>query len=112
MIPIWTLKVGSVAVAFASTAGFWNYVTGHIHPVKAPLKPKVVQLTEDPALSRANTGWQAGTGMQTVATPPPVIVKKVVVEGGQQQVQTGATLGANWIANKTGQKPVTYTSVS
>jgi len=112
MMPIWTLKLGSVAVTLASTAGFWGYVTGHVHPIKAPLKPRVVQLEDDPALSKANTGWQAGTSMQPVATPTPVIVQKVVVQGGQQQVQNGATLGANWIANRTGQKPVTYTSVS
>jgi hypothetical protein len=110
MIPIWTLKLGAIAVTLASTAGFWNYVTVHVHPVRAPLKPKVEQ-PADNTPTKAETGWDM-TG-SPVATPPPVIVKKVVVvQGPQQQVQSSASLGATWVANQTGQKPVQATHIS
>jgi hypothetical protein len=110
MIPIWTLKLGSVAVTLASTAGFWHYVSGHVHPVREPLKPKVVQTVDDTP-TKADVGWDmSGT---PVATPTPAIVKKiVVVQGPQQQVQSSAALGATWVANQTGQKPVQATHVS
>ena len=112
MIPIWTLKFGAVAVTLASTAGFWHYVTGHVYPVKAPLKPKVVQTAPtDDAMTKADTGWDMSD--TPVATPTPAIVKKVVVvQGAQQQVQSSAALGASWVANKTGQKPVADTRAS
>lgn len=113
MIPIWTLKFGAVAVTLASTAGFWHYVTGHIYPVKAPLKPKVVQTAAvDDTPAKAETGWDMSDAA-TMATPTPAIVKKVVVvQGAQQQVQSSAALGASWVANKTGQKPVADTRAS
>jgi hypothetical protein len=110
VIPIWTLKLGAVAVTLASTAGFWRYVTDHVHPVRAPLKPKVVQ-PADGTPTKADTSWDM-TG-SPVATPTPVVVKKVVVvQGPQQQVQSSAALGATWVANQTGQKPVQNTHVS
>lgn len=112
MIPIWTLKLGSVVVTLASTAGFWQYVTQHVHPAKAPLKPRVERPAED-ALTRDQTGWDmTDTGMPAAPTPAPAVVKKVVVIQPQQQVQSSAALGASWIANKTGQKPVTNTHTS
>jgi len=113
MIPIWTLKVGSVAVTLASTAGFWQYVTQHVHPAKAPLKPTVVQPAgaEEPS-TKALTGWEMSDAMRPAATPTPVIVKRVIVQGGQEQAQSSAALGATWIANRTGQKPVTNTHIS
>jgi hypothetical protein len=110
MIPIWTLKLGSVAVTLASTAGFWHYVSAHVHPVRAPLKPTVVQPVDDTA-TKVDTGWDMSGS--PVATPAPVIVKKVVViQGPQQQVQSSAALGATWVANQTGQKPVQATHTS
>ena len=110
MIPIWTLKFGSVVVTLASTAGFWQYVTQHVHPVTAPLKPKVEQPQATPT-PKVDTGWIMDGEMAT-PRPTPVVIKKVVVEGGQSQVQSSAALGANWVANRTGQKPVTNTHVS
>jgi hypothetical protein len=110
MIPIWTLKLGSVAVTLASTAGFWSYVTQHVHPVRAPLKPRVEQPLDAAPTPRANTGWDMSD--MPSATPTPAIVRRVVVVQGQQQVQSSAALGASWIANKTGQKPVTNSHVS
>jgi hypothetical protein len=113
MMPIWTLKLGSVAVTLASTAGFWQYVTQHVHPARAPLKPKVEQPVADDASTAARTGWDmSADAMQPAPTPTPVVVKKVVVVQAQQQVQNSAALGANWIANKTGQKPVQNMHVS
>jgi hypothetical protein len=107
MMPIWTLKLGSVVVTLASTAGFWQYVTQHVHPVKAPLKPKVERPAED-TLTPAQTGWDmTDAGTAATPTPAPAVVKKVVVVQSQQQVQNSAALGASWIANKTGQRPVT-----
>jgi len=105
MMPIWTLKLGSVAVTLASTAGFWSYVTQHVHPAKAPLKPKVERPAEE-ATTPADTGWDMADAA-LAPTPAPVVVKKVVVVQTQQQVQSSAALGASWVANKTGQKPVT-----
>ena len=104
---MWTLKLGSVVVTLASTAGFWHYVTGHVHPVRAPLKPKVVlqPVIED----TAGAGDPAAGATQPSA--PPVVIKKVVVIQ-QQQVQSSAALGANWIANRTGQQPVQSTHTS
>lgn len=112
MIPIWTLKFGAVTVALASTAGFWHYVTGHVHPVRAPLKPKVEQPVDD-TVSKATTGWVMPGTPVAVPTPAPVIVKKVVVvQGPQQQIQNSAALGASWVSNQTGQRPVTASHVS
>ena len=111
MIPIWTLKLGSVALTLASTAGFWQYVSGHVHPVRAPLKPKVERPADD-TLTRQDTGWNM-SGDMARPTPAPSIVKTVVVvQGPQQQVQSSAALGATWVANETGQKPVQNTRVS
>lgn len=104
MMPVWTLKLGAVVVTLASTAGFWRYVTAHVHPVKAPLKPKV-ERPADETITCADTGWDLGTDAMPAPTPTPVTVKKVVVI--QSQVQTGAALGANWVANRTGTQPVT-----
>lgn len=113
MMPIWTLKLGSVAVTLASTVGFWQYVTQHVHPVKAPLKPKVAQPepTATPDM-KALTGWNLDDQATVTPTPTPVVVKKVVVVQPQQQVQNSAALGANWVANRTGQRPVQNTHVS
>lgn len=111
MTPIWTLKLGAVAVTLAASAGFWHYVTGHIYPVRAPLKPKVTQPVQDTP-SPADTGWDlSGTGVPT-PTPAPVVKTVVVVQGAQQQIQSGAALGASWVANRTGQRPVQATRVS
>jgi hypothetical protein len=112
MTPIWTLKLGAAAVTVAASAGFWHYVTGHVYPVKAPLKPKVAQPVADTP-SKTDTGWDmTGTGVP-IPTPAPTVVKTVVVvQGTQQQVQSGAALGASWVANQTGQRPVQATHVS
>ena len=111
MMPVWTLKLGAVAVTLASTAGFWRYVTAHVHPVKAPLKPKVEQ-PADETITKADMGWDRGTDTNPAAAPAPapVTVKKVVVI--QSQVQSGAAPGANWVANRTGTQPVTNTHTS
>ena len=113
MMPVWTLKLGSVAVTLASTVGFWQYVTQHVHPVKAPLKPKVAQPspTATPDM-KALTGWNLGDQSTATPTPAPVVVKKVVVVQPQQQVQNTAALGASYLANRTGQRPVQNTHVS
>ena len=114
MMPIWTLKLGSVAITVGSMAGFWHYVTAHVHPVKAPLKPSVVDAQPAPAVdTKAETGWDlSGDGMPA-RTPAPVIVKTVVVvQGPQQQIQSGAALGARWVSNQTGQRPVTDSRAS
>lgn len=113
MIPIWTLKFGAVTVTLASTAGFWHYVTGHVYPVRAPLKPKVVQTAPaDDTPTKAETSWDMSDAT-TMATPAPAVVKKVVVvQGTQQQAQSSAALGASWVANQTGQKPVVATRQS
>ena len=113
MMPIWTLKLGSVALTLASTAGFWHYVTGHVHPVRALLKPRVAQpLDATPAPTKADTGWDLSMADSTRPTPPPAVVKVVVIQGPQQQAQSAAGLGARWVANQTGQKPVVNTNVS
>jgi hypothetical protein len=114
MTPIWTLKLGAVAVTLAASAGFWHYVTGHVYPVKAPLKPKVAQPVVDTP-SKADTGWDmSGSAGAPIPAPaaPPVVKTVVVVEGAQQQVRNGAALGASWVANQTGQRPVQATRVS
>jgi len=112
MMPIWTLKLGSVAVTLASTAGFWHYVTQHVYPTKAPLKPKVERSADD-AVTRGQANWDmSDPAMAATPTPTPAVVKKVVVVQGQQSVQNTAALGASWVANKTGQKPVTNLHVS
>jgi hypothetical protein len=113
MTPIWTLKLGAVAVTVAAGAGFWHYVTGHVYPVKAPLKPTVAQAAVDTP-SNADTGWDMSSGAGTpTSTPPPAVVKTVVVvQGPQRQIQSGAALGASWVANQTGQRPVQATHVS
>jgi len=112
MMPIWTLKLGSVAVTLASTAGFWHYVSQHVYPTKAPLKPKVERAADD-AATRDLTGWDmTDPAMGAMPAPTPAVVKKVVVVQGQQQIQNSAALGASWVANKTGQKPVVNTHVS
>jgi hypothetical protein len=111
VVPIWTLKLGAMALTAASAAGFWRYVTGHVHPVKAPLHPKVVQVA-----TQNDVQWAYDPNDPAYARPAagqaPVIVKKVLVTGTQSQVQSQASLGAAWVANKTGQKPVTITYVS
>jgi hypothetical protein len=109
VIPIWTLKIGTVAVTLASTAGFWHYVTGHVHPVTAALKPKVAEPAVD-TVTRSDTGWDMADPARP--TPPPAIVRTVVVQGPQQQIQSSAALGATWVANRTGQKPVANTRQS
>ena len=111
MTPIWTLKLGAVAVTLAASAGFWRYVTNHVYPATAPLKPKVTQTGAAAPSPKVDTGWiLSGTGVPTPAPTP--IVRTVVVQGPQQQVQNGASLGASWVANKTGQRPVQATHVS
>lgn len=114
MMPVWTLKLGSAAVALASTAGFWQYVTHHVHPAKAPLKPRVVASPGvDDAGAPIQKGWDmSADAMQPAPAPTPVVVKKVVVVQAQQQVQSSAALGADWVANRTGQRPVTNDHVS
>jgi hypothetical protein len=112
VIPIWTLKLGAVTVTLASTAGFWHYVTGHVHPVRAPLKPKVEQPVDD-TVTKATTGWDMSGMPMATPTAAPVIVKTVVVvQGPQQQIQSSAALGASWVSNQTGQRPVTASHVS
>jgi hypothetical protein len=113
MMPVWTLKLGSVAVTLASTVGFWRYVTQHVHPVQAPLKPKVAQ--PEPSATpdmKALTSWNLDQSSMPAPTPTPVVVKKVVVVQAQQQVQNTAALGASYLANRTGQRPVQNTHVS
>src|SRR5262249_7807934 len=105
LMPVWILKLTSVIVTLASVAGFWHYVTAHVHPVKAPLKPHVVLQPDQVVDTKANTGWDLSADMAR-PTPTPVVKTVVVVQGAQQQVQGQAALGANWVANRTGQKPV------
>jgi hypothetical protein len=114
-MPVWTLKLASLVLTVASTAGFWNYVSQHMHPVKAPLKPKVVQPVVDTSASQAvnDPATPDPAAATPAATAVPVIVKKVVViQEAQQQAQSSASLGASWMANRTGQKPVVNTHTS
>jgi hypothetical protein len=114
-MPVWTLKLGSVVVTLASTAGFWSYVSQHMHPVRAPLKPKVVQPVMDTSAAdqAANAVATPDPAQPAATAAPPVIVKKVVViQQAQQQAQTSAALGASWMANHTGQQPVVNTHTS
>lgn len=100
MIPVWTLKLGSVAVTLASTAGFWHHVTLHVKPVKAPLKPAVVKVQEEAVPVDDDSEFRKA--MDRPAVPVP----------SQQVVQRQATVGARWLTNSTGMKPVTNTYVS
>lgn len=102
MIPIWTLKLGSVAVTAAATAGFWQYVTAHVKPVKAPLKPAVVKVQE---VAPVDDDSEFKKATQAISRPAPAVPS-------QQVVQQRATVGANWLANNTGMKPVTNSYVS
>lgn len=111
MTPVWMLKLGAVAITLTASAGFWHYVTGHIYPDRAPLKPAVARTVVDTP-SPAETGWDLSGGGMPTPTPPPVVKTVVVVHGPQQQVQNGAALGASWVANRTGQRPVQATRVS
>jgi len=107
-----------VAVTLASTMGFWSFVTSHVKPLRAPLHPKVAQPQAAQDDSSANQWTMIDSGpsaaQAAAAAGQPAVVRTVVVQQAtaQSQVQGQAALGAKWVANQTGAKPVTYTSVS
>src|SRR3989442_12457691 len=95
MMPVWTLKLGSLAVTLASTVGFWQYVTQHVHPVKAPLKPKVTQPVPSATPDmKSLTNWDLSGQPMAAPTPTPAVVTKVVGVQPQQQVQNSAPRAA------------------
>lgn len=108
MIPAWALKVCSVVLALASTAGFFNYVRAHVKPAHAPLRPAVAGVVTERIVEPAPAIDPDPEDPQPATAQPLTVVVVVRVPARQ----SGPTQGISDWVKQTGVAPATTTYAS